>query len=290
MKKVSRLTKKMSTRENPQMIMETPDFFVFNKPSGWTVNTANSDQTVVVYEKPVNIEKPSLDVPFQNYVGTFLKHYRPEIHLNDIFNVVIRKDFFTTGPILIAKVPEDVIPLRLALSKKQNGKENSIKIYTCLVYGIPEKTQGTINKPIKCITKESDLKFRYQVCKADDPEGSEALSTYCVEKTFTGGTSNGSYSLVHVRIFTGRTHQVRVHMESIGHPLVHDDKYATEEDLLYSESDGFRRFFLHNSFLEFIYKKKRTSLRSNVPNTFVNAIKYNLREVQTLEHTIETLM
>ena len=146
-----------------------------------------------------------------------------------------------------------------------SDKINTIKIYVCLVNGIIKNKNGYIKKYIKC----TNIPI---FCKTYDTNENDALgacSYYTVYKEYI--YDNKYYSLVHIRIFTGRTHQIRIHMKSIGHSLVSDDKYT--DKLLYKDNITlFKRIFLHNFFLSFIYKKRYT-FKCDLPQDLASPLK-----------------
>ena len=72
-------------------------------------------------------------------------------------------------------------------------------------------------------------------------------------------------SLLEVEIKTGRTHQIRVHMESIGHPVIGDDMYGTKTSKEVSKSVGLKRQFLHAKLLKFSHPKTNKSIKFESP-------------------------
>lgn len=92
------------------------------------------------------------------------------------------------------------------------------KTYLALVAGIPEPREGVINAPLLRIDSEKTDEAKVVV----DPQGQTAETSYKVIKT---GTKN-DWSLVELHPKTGRTHQIRVHMAHIGHPLIGDRRYG----------------------------------------------------------------
>ena len=89
-----------------------------------------------------------------------------------------------------------------------------------------------------------------------DPNGKSAFTSYKIEKVFS------SSSLLRVKIATGRTHQIRVHMASIGHPLLGDRLYGTEESL---SLEGFSRTALHAVSVQFPHPFSGQKIRIEAP-------------------------
>lgn len=132
--------------------------------------------------------------------------------------IVHRLDKETSGLIVVAK--NDVAHRKLAL---QFSKREVKKCYTALVHGWPAKDRGTINSPI------SRDQIRRTRMTTKGSGGRSALSHYEVRERLA--SSFGKFALVDVRIETGRTHQIRVHMASIGHPIVGDSLYGAPKEL-----------------------------------------------------------
>lgn len=121
------------------------------------------------------------------------------------------------------------------------------KYYIALVDGIIEKKSGTIDAPIA--RKENSI-----IERCVDINGSSAITEYSVIKEVD------NLSLVYLHLKTGRTHQIRVHMSYIGHPIVGDSLYGTTSDLI-------NRQALHACKVSFIHPitKEYMSFESNMP-------------------------
>jgi 23S rRNA pseudouridine1911/1915/1917 synthase len=123
--------------------------------------------------------------------------------------IIHRLDRNTTGVMILAK--NDVAQWKIA---KQFHDRQVEKSYIAIVHGIPDLTRDRINAPLGV-----NLKFRYKY--AVRPEtGKEAITFYEVLETFHG------FSLLKLTPKTGRTHQIRVHLAHIKHPVVADDMYG----------------------------------------------------------------
>jgi 23S rRNA pseudouridine1911/1915/1917 synthase len=135
--------------------------------------------------------------------------------------IVHRLDQFTSGVILVAR--NDAAHRNLAA---QFASRNVEKVYIALVHGLVKSEQGRITAPI---ARDPVARVRMT---ARLPHGRQAITSYRVEKRFDGLT------LLDVKIGTGRTHQIRVHLASIGHPVVGDKLYGAPASPL-------GRYFLH---------------------------------------------
>lgn len=178
------------------------------------------DEHVVVIDKPAGLTvHPAPGEPGPTLVNHLLHQY-PDMAA-DISGmdgqrpgIVHRLDKDTSGLIVVARTEA----ARLALAS--NFAERRVKkVYLCLVHGRPGQPAGTIDAEIG---RHPTNKTRMAVV---DKGGREARSDYTV--LWTG--PRGLASLVAVRIHTGRTHQIRVHMAHIGHPLLGDAVYGSRE-------------------------------------------------------------
>ena len=169
--------------------------------------------------------------------------------------------------IVVAK--NDVAHRKLGV---QFSKREVKKRYAALVHGWPEKDRGTINLPI---SRDSIRRTRMTTKGSG---GRSALSHYEVRERIA--SPFGKFALVDVRIETGRTHQIRVHMASIGHPVVGDSLYGAPKDLKRGTVKAamgtpavlsLGRNFLHSAAVEF--KQPRTgeplSLEAPLPQELI---------------------
>lgn len=162
------------------------------------------------------LNKPSgvLSIPDREGKEVSLKNLLQEKY-EQVFTVH-RLDKDTSGLIVFAKNEE----IHKHLSK-QFEERRTEKIYVGLVVGSPAHKQGSINKPIAENTVKRGVMIIHQ-------RGKESLTDYEVLEDF------GVYSWVQFRIHTGRTHQIRVHMKDIGHPVVCDEIYGDGKPVLLS--------------------------------------------------------
>lgn len=143
--------------------------------------------------------------------------------------IVHRLDKDTSGVILVASTQDMYEHLKNAFLERKVKKE-----YIALVLGKMEKHHDIIKTPMG----KSKSDFRKQTTH-DPVEAKEAITEYTVLEELKSGLD--IYTLILVKLHTGRTHQIRVHMASIGHPLIGDDLYGSKR----CKIQGLKRQFLH---------------------------------------------
>ena len=152
--------------------------------------------------------------------------------------IVHRLDMDTSGLMLAAKDDEtqralqDLIRLRV-LDRR----------YVVLVQGYVSMDEGGVTTGIMRSPKD-----RIHMIATDDPGAREAITTYRVLERFEAGTRDEGYTLMECHLYTGRTHQIRVHMRHIGHPVVGDQLYGvSSRRARRGDRDmGLKRQFLHS--------------------------------------------
>ncbi len=174
------------------------------------------DWLVFENEDIIALNKPSglLSIPDREGKDVSLKTLLQEKY-PQVFTVH-RLDRDTSGIIIFAKNEETHKHL-----SKQFEERQTEKIYVGLVIGSPANKKGSINKPIAENTVTRGMMIIHQ-------RGKESLTDYEVLEDF------GIYSWMQFRIHTGRTHQIRVHMKDIGHPIVCDELYGDGKPVLLS--------------------------------------------------------
>lgn len=167
-------------------------------------------------ENWVAINKPSglLSIPDREGKEISLKILLKEKYGN-IFTVH-RLDKDTSGLIIFAKNET----AHKFLSQQFEARQTR-KIYQGLVIGVPAEEEGSIDAPIAEHPAQNGTMIVHR-------KGKEALTDYKVLESF------GIYSLLQFRIYTGRTHQIRVHLKDIGHPIVCDPLYGDGKPVLVS--------------------------------------------------------
>ena len=158
----------------------------------------------------------------------------------------------TSGIIMVAKTSFAQANLS---AQMQSGEVD--KRYLALVFGAFENPIGTINLPI-------GRPFLDEVSRAVMQDGQESITHYSVIRTF----SNNTFSLLSIKLETGRTHQIRVHMSHIGHPIVGDYLYGGDfPTLMYRQA-------LHAEYISFNHPtgKNRIELKAPLPGDIKTAI------------------
>lgn len=174
----------------------------------WSIIAENNDWVAV--DKGAGL----LSIPDRQGMEISLKDLLKQKY-GEIFTVH-RIDRETSGVILFAKTPE----AHQELSKLFEDRSVD-KLYDCLVRGYPSSESGTIQVPIM---ENPALPGRMMT----HARGKAAVTTYQVIERFRG------YSLLRCQILTGRTHQIRVHLQHIGHSIVGDEWYGDGSPLLLS--------------------------------------------------------
>lgn len=201
------------------ILYEDDALLIINKPAGILVHPACSDK------------EPTI-------ANGIIEYYRSKnCYLG--FHPVHRLDRNTSGLLLIAKTPH----IQHLLSHEQNLQ--IIRHYYAIVTGFPTPAAGEINLPIG---RRPGSIVERMVCM----EGKEAITSY---RTILNVQSA---SLLEIQLHTGRTHQIRVHMSHIHHPLLGDDLYGGPKSLI-------NRPALHSASLEFVHPIKKEKMSFILP-------------------------
>jgi 23S rRNA pseudouridine1911/1915/1917 synthase len=168
--------------------------------------------------------------------------------------IVHRLDRFTSGVLLVAK--NDAAHASLAA---QFAARNVEKVYLALVHGTVKAASGRIDRPI---ARDPVRRVRMT---ARLGEGRSAWTDYRVLRRLSPGGRAGAFTLVEARIGTGRTHQIRVHLASIGHPVAGDSLYGAPAKVEGQPPLG--RYFLHAHRIRFRQPStgEEISLKSPLP-------------------------
>jgi 23S rRNA pseudouridine1911/1915/1917 synthase len=235
------------------IVYEDKDLSVINKPAGMMVH-AGSGATDDARNRGT-------------LVNALLSHYAELSHSEDLVRpgIVHRLDKQTSGLIIVARNDAAHLKLSEMFSRRQIRKT-----YVALVHGAIKQEQGTINAPIS-----RDAIRRTRMTTRREEGARTAVSHYAVLQRIE--SRFGKFTLVSVRIETGRTHQIRVHLASIGHPVVGDTLYGAPARIPVAgprkktgpepESIAVDRNFLHAAELEFTHPStgKGLSLKAPLP-------------------------
>jgi len=220
-----------------EIVYEDDDLGVVNKPAGMAVHSGAGSVSGTL-------------------VNALLYHFRELSKFGGAGRpgIVHRLDKHTSGLIVVAK--NDISHQRLS---RQFQSREVIKKYIALVHGTFEKGWGEISSPIG-----RDRVHRVRMTTRG-VHSREAYTRYEILKKFQG------FSLLQLTIKTGRTHQIRVHLSSIRHPVVGDTLYGAPTRIRRSGTRDYlpslHRYFLHAAVLEFVHPRTQEPLkfRSDLP-------------------------
>lgn len=159
----------------------------------------------------------------------------------DRLGIVHRLDMDTTGLMMAAKT--DVAGQALMAAIQDHVVDRR---YLALVHGVISIETGMVDAPIARHATE-----RLRMAIRDCDSAREAITTFRVLERFEPEPRDNGYSLIDCKLFTGRTHQIRVHMEYAKHPLVGDPLYTSGRPKWESSNLGLKRQFLHSFRLSF---------------------------------------
>ena len=219
------------------IVYEDNDLLVVNKPKGLVVHPAAGNHTGTL-------------------VNAILYHCRDLSGINGIIRpgIVHRIDKDTSGLLMIAK--NDFAHSSLAAQLKAHS---ITRIYHAIVYNNFKDTEGTVEAPIG---RDPNNRLRMMVTNQNSRS---AVTHYKVLETL------GNYTYIEARLETGRTHQIRVHMAHINHPLLGDQVYGPKKKILGIESQ-----MLHAKVLGFIHPTTGVYMEfdSDLPEDFVRIINW----------------
>lgn len=166
--------------------------------------------------------------------------------------IVHRLDGDTTGLMLCAKNDEVGYLLQDEIRSRNVNRR-----YLCLVHGNIARDTGLIDAPI---FRSDKNRLRMQV--SDKPQARSSVTTFSVLERFESGLKDNGFTLLECKLYSGRTHQIRVHMEYINHWCVGDPLYGTPGK---SDNLGLQRQFLHSYFIEFTHPQTKSELSFLAP-------------------------
>jgi RluA family pseudouridine synthase len=218
------------------ILYEDEHFLIVNKPAGMNVHPGDHKTKEVSL---IELVQDSLGEKYNSL------SFKPAL--------VHRIDRDTSGCIMIAK---DKKTLDALLTLLQSGKIE--KIYHTIVVGTPKKPRDTIRARLLRIEEARDeAKVRV------DPNGQEAITHY---RILNANICDNKYSLLECHIETGRTHQIRVHMAYIGHPILGDKAYGDRGENSFAKREhNITRQLLHARSLTFVHPVSGKELRIEAP-------------------------
>jgi 23S rRNA pseudouridine1911/1915/1917 synthase len=193
-------------RRDFQIIDETDEYIVVDKPPLLLIHPSKPDGAATLWAD--------------------LRHLLAfEIAAGGQVSIVNRLDRETSGVVLVAKTTAAARDFGLCMHARRVTKE-----YHAIVWGWPDWESKTVDAPI---VRQGEIEqSKIYLKQTIHPHGAKAVTQFEVSRRFRKHTTNGeSFSLVKAQPSTGRTHQIRVHLASLGHPIVGDKLYGPDENL-----------------------------------------------------------
>lgn len=217
------------------------------------------DENIIVLDKPAGIqvhpdvnEKKNTLVNFLLYKYPEIKNVHDDSHGSDFRpGIVHRLDKDTSGVIIVAKNKKTYLELKRKFREREIEKK-----YWVIVYGEMEDDEGVIEKPI---ARASNYKKQVIAGEKTKTKIREAKTYYKVIKKFN------NYSLIEAAPKTGRMHQIRIHLSSVGHPVVGDKLYFFRNT---KDKLGAKRQLLHAKKIKFELFGEEKTFESEIPDDF----------------------
>lgn len=213
------------------------------------IDIVYEDAYFLIVNKEINLPSiPSRNVEDESLLER-VNYYFREKNINSIPHIVTRLDKNTSGLVLIAKHRH----IHALFSNMEIGK-----YYTALINGKIEQ-HGTIEAPIRRVSSSI-------IEREVGDDGEYAKTEYWLGKH----NLKNNVSIVKLKLYTGRTHQIRVHMKYLGYPLLGDELYGGDVSLISRQA-------LHCSNLAFIHpiSGEKVNVCTNLPDDMSNIIKHN---------------
>lgn len=227
------------------------------QPEDIPLDILYEDEDLIVVNKPQDmVVHPSAGHYSHTLVNALMFHCRNELSgINGVMRpgIVHRIDRNTTGSLLVCK--NDFTHNHIA----EQLKEHSInRRYRAIVHGVLKEDDGVVDAPIgRHPTDRKKMAVNYK-------NGKSAVTHYHVCQRFS------NFTYIECQLETGRTHQIRVHMKSIGHPILGDDVYGPAKCPYHLEGQT-----LHAMILGFIHPRKNSYMEftAPLPEYFINLLK-----------------
>jgi len=222
------------------------------EPENIKLKILYEDKFLLVLDKPVGlVVHPGAGNKSATLVNALLNHTKKLSTVNrDRPGIVHRLDKGTYGLMMVAK--DNKTHLAIA---EQFARHEIRKNYVALVKGLVEFDEGEIDVPIG--KDQNDFKKMKAEFSADAREAKTIYRVLARSK---------NYTMLDLSPLTGRTHQLRVHLDYLGHPILGDEKY--------SNGKGFKRMFLHAYKLVFFHpaQKKSVEFKIKIPKEFYEVV------------------
>jgi 23S rRNA pseudouridine1911/1915/1917 synthase len=254
-----------------KIVFENEDFWIINKESSLQVHPSYTEKNETLINALLNL-KPELKNVGEDW---------------ERLGIVHRLDKDTSGLMIVAKNNETFFEL-----KKMFQEKKVKKTYQALVWGKMEKEKDLIDLPIAKNTSHQKQKIaqgkfsgqareaqtEYQVLQNFTFSLPEKFKSKNIENAgdlFDEEKNKVKLSLLEVTPKTGRTHQIRIHLSHLNHPLVQDEKYYKKihQQLNLNLNSKHQTFYLHSSKIEFELKNQKFSFSTPLPNYFLETLK-----------------
>jgi len=221
-------------------------------PSDEPIDIVYEDEDLILLNKKGDMVVHPSYAHYKDSLSNALAGYYKKTGQEHVMRVIGRLDRETSGLIIFAKNRHSA-----SILSRKNENMSRRKEYLALCSGILETKEGTVDAPIERIPGQ-------RMIREVRDDGKRAITHYKVEKEFQ------DFSLVRLKLDTGRTHQIRVHMSYIGHPLLGDNLYGKEIE----DNKGLTRAALHACHLEFEQPitGEKLSFEAQLPEDMQNAI------------------
>jgi len=218
---------------------------------------AYEDAALIVIDKPSGVAVHGGSGVSHGVIES-LRAERPQAKFLEL---VHRLDRDTSGLLLVAKKRSALVELHRMLREGEVEKD-----YLAVVKGVPAKREFEIRESLhKYVTSQGERRVAVR------EDGKAAVTRAKLQE------AGPSYSLLELRLLTGRTHQIRVHLAHAGHPVLGDDKYGDFELNRALAKEGVKRLFLHASKLSLFHplQKERLTFKSKLPEEMKEFLERN---------------
>jgi 23S rRNA pseudouridine1911/1915/1917 synthase len=248
---------------NIKILYEDDDLAVVDKPAGVTVNRAETTKGELTVQDWASERFKIRDLGLKNTKKFGEEGWDPQLDFYSRGGVVHRLDKETSGVLILAKKPEAFVNLQ-----KQFHDRTVKKTYQAFAHGVINPAKSEINVPVGRLPWNRN---RFGIL----PGGRESKTLYTVLKTYEDPKTKEKLSLVELYPQSGRTHQIRVHLKYINHPIFSDFLYAGRKTAR-KDRQLLERVFLHAASITFTQPTtgKPLTLESPLPAELQNALDF----------------